>query len=236
MVYFTSFNKNKKENLFLKSILQDVAAYMTDEKWNMTFFEEIDEFLIFFRNKPLVNISCHDILAEGSIEALLEVRESYQDTLLILIADINTPPTMYLRPGIKADSLLLRPLSLESTKNTIKDVVRAYNDKVEHPNSSNSLIIEDKDGKQCIPYKTIYYFEAKEKKVFVRTLNDEFGFYSTLDKLEEVLPEEFCRSHRGFIVNVKKISKIFLSLNTIDLLDGFHIPLSRSYKPLFKDL
>ena len=63
---------------------------------------------------------------------------------------------------------------------------------------------------------------------------EEYGFYLTMDRLAEELPEQFLRCHRSFIVNSRKIRKIMLSQNLIGLEDGFDIPLSRSYKAVLK--
>jgi DNA-binding LytR/AlgR family response regulator len=65
---------------------------------------------------------------------------------------------------------------------------------------------------------------------------EAYGFYGTIDKLVDNLPSNFIRCHRGFIVNKYKIEKVILSQNIIYLEDGFDVPLSRSYKSLFKGM
>lgn len=95
--------------------------------------------------------------------------------------------------------------------------------------------IDTKEGSVRVPYDKIYYFEAREKKIYVCAGNEEFGFYHTMDKLSEELPEHFLRCHRGFVVNSLKIRKVMLSQNVIRLADGFEVPLSRSYKADLKE-
>jgi DNA-binding LytR/AlgR family response regulator len=100
----------------------------------------------------------------------------------------------------------------------------------------NSYVVETKDGMTHIPYEQIYFFEAREKKIYVCIGKEAYGFYGTIDKLVEELPSNFVRCHRGFIVNKNRIDRVVLSQNIIYLEDGFDVPLSRSYKPLFKGM
>lgn len=99
-----------------------------------------------------------------------------------------------------------------------------------------SLLLESREEKISIPLERIYYIEAMEKKVYVCTGAEEYGYYSTLDKLENDLPDNFVRCHRSFIVNTDKIKKVALSKNTIYLAEEYEVPLSRSYKAKLKGL
>ena len=91
--------------------------------------------------------------------------------------------------------------------------------------------METREGKTFIPYSQIFYFEAREKKVFLRTLYKEYGFYSTIEELAKGLPDYFLRSHRSFIVNRNTVEN--MKGNEVFLRQGFTIPLSRSYKSDF---
>ena len=107
----------------------------------------------------------------------------------------------------------------------------------QHQNQDEeTLLIETREGKTYIPLSKIYYFEAREKKIYVRLKKQEFTFYDTIEHLEESLPEGFLRCHRSFIVSRSRVQKVMLSKNLIELEDGISLPLSRSYKPVFKEL
>ena len=81
-----------------------------------------------------------------------------------------------------------------------------------------------------IPFSQIYYFEARDKKLFVRTKNEEYAFYDTIESLARLLPEHFQRCHRSYIVNMEKIYRIVPSENYIELTEQIGVPVSRSYK------
>ncbi len=91
-------------------------------------------------------------------------------------------------------------------------------------------MVESREGRVRVPYGQISYFEAREKKIFVRAGRREFGFYDTMDHLCEVLPEEFIRCHRSFIINRNKIEKVVLSQSTVVMEEGLMVPISRSYR------
>ena len=69
----------------------------------------------------------------------------------------------------------------------------------------------------------------------MRLKKRELAFYETIEHLAERLPEQFVRCHRSFIVSKKRIRKVMLSKNLIELEQGMEVPLSRSYKSAFKE-
>ncbi len=69
----------------------------------------------------------------------------------------------------------------------------------------------------------------------MRLKKQEMAFYETMEHLEERLPDYFVRCHRSFIVSRQRIRKVMLSKSLIELEQGMQIPLSRSYKPAFKE-
>ena len=79
-------------------------------------------------------------------------------------------------------------------------------------------------------------YESREKKLFCNTGDEEYPFYGTLDQLAEQLGEDFVRCHRSFLANRKKIERVYLSGNVIELKGNISLPLSRSYKPEVKKM
>ena len=96
--------------------------------------------------------------------------------------------------------------------------------------------IHSRNGNQNIPYSSISYIEARGRKLYLRLDREEIGFVGTLEKLEQELPPNFCRTHRSFIVNADKIRQVQLTENLVLLWNGLAVPLSRSYKKNVKEL
>ena len=235
MVSIVTFDGKEKELLPLKSIMKDVAAIVSDDYWSFNFFTSLKEFNEYIEGQPLIDIGCYDIAIDGAMESLHAFRSVYDSSLLVLIVDADISPLVYLKPGIRPDSLLMRPLSGRPVREALHELFSLHSNEIDKNDGTKSYVIDSRDGKTSIPYSSIYYIEAREKKVFIRTLNDEYGFYDTIERIQESLPDSFSRCHRSFIVNKDKIEKVLLSQNLLELVDGFDVPLSRSFKPDFKN-
>ncbi|MBD5486328.1 MAG: LytTR family transcriptional regulator [Lachnospiraceae bacterium] len=234
MISMLIYDRIKKELDKLRESAGDHAAYLSDEYWNIMPAQTREQAVQHGEMTPLLNTACMDITGEGDISCVEDFRRKYKEMSLLLIADTSISPMSYVRPGIMASSLLLRPCGDEEIGRVMKEFLTAYMERFE--TGQSSFVVETREGKLHIPFDKIYYFEAREKKLHIQTDREEYGFYGTIDKLEEELPVHFMRCHRSFIVNTRKIEKIVLSQNIIYLAEGRDVPLSRSYKAALKEL
>lgn len=227
MVYLLTVSGSETEEKQLKEVYKELAAKLSDDFWNMDFCRSISECREYIKNEPLLDLICVDISLKESIDFLGILRKRYLSSGLVLVADVNTPPTAYLRPGIRPDGILIRPFVRNGIIRTLEDCFVSYLTAYDEERD-DSFIVETRDGKTVIPYNKIYYFEAREKKVFLRTLHEEFGFYATIEELMLCLPNYFLRTHRSFIANKCMVEN--LKNNMLNLHQGFAVPVSRSYK------
>lgn len=234
MISMLIYDRMKKELDKLRESAGNQAAYLSDEYWNIMLAQTREEAEVHEEQTPLLNTACMDITGDGGIPYIEEFRKKYKELSLLLIADTSISPMSYVRPGIMASSLLLRPCGDEEIDRVMKEFLAAYLERFE--TGQGSFVVETREGKLHIPFDKIYYFEAREKKLHIQTDREEYGFYDTIDRLEEELPAHFMRCHRSFIVNTRKIEKVVLSQNIIYLAEGRDVPLSRSYKAALKEL
>lgn len=232
MVSMAAYDENTIELEKLKTVTRELAARLSEDRWKIEQISRLEQFRTYIAGSPLLDLLLYDVSGAGALDYLRQLRKEYRTAGLLLLADKKLSPMAYLRPDIQADSLLLKPWTEEQVWEILEEFIREYLEAIQRESGPGEqlYIIETKEGKISIPYDKIYYFEAREKKICVCTGREEFGFYHTIDKLKEELPEQFIRCHRGFIVNSFKIRKIMLSQNTICLADDFEVPLSRSYK------
>lgn len=229
------YNSKAEEKESILRAIRMAAAKLTEEQWEIAYFDRREEIEGFVKDGKLMDLAGYDVTPSGSIPYLEKLRNHYQKTMLFLIADASLSPMEYIRPTILASSLILRPLTPEKLESGIRELVESMLG--QHQNQDEeTLLIETREGKTYIPLSKIYYFEAREKKIYVRLKKQEFTFYDTIEHLEESLPEGFLRCHRSFIVSRSRVQKVMLSKNLIELEDGISLPLSRSYKPVFKEL
>ena len=236
MISLLTYDRSEKELQELRLLSKDLVALLSDEYWNMEHVQTLAFMKEYLKDKPLLDMLLYDVTQKEDLEYLHDVRKQYKETKLMLIVDMKTSPMEYLKPGISASSLLLRPWTKEQAREVLEEFFKVFLEQMGQDESDKVYVIEAKEGSQRIPYEQIYYFEARDKKIYVCTGKEEIGFYDTIDNLAEGLPEHFIRCHRGFIVNKNKIKKVALSQNMIFLTDGFDVPLSRSYKSVVKGL
>lgn len=175
-----------------------------------------------------------DVSTETARQALLPARAACRDAFLLAIAERNTSPLLFLTPGIRPDSLVLRPVEPGEARRAAAEMVIELLRQA--ADSSLNFTFHTRDSSQNIPYSAISYIEARERKIYLRLDREEIGFAGTLEKLAEELPPNFCRTHRSFIVNTDKIRQVQLTENLVLLWNGLAVPLSRSYKKNVKEL
>lgn len=235
MIAMLAYTSSKEELPLIRKLTEDLAAFHSEEKWELYCFSLLLDVRAFFDGQPLVNMACYDVTKKGSLALLSGIRKQYREMPLMLIADDTLSPMEYVRPDILASGLILRPFSEETLKAKLKDMIQQYLEQTEGTKTEEAFVMSVKDGKTRIPYRQIYYMEARDKKIYLRLKEKELAFYGTIEELEKKLPPAFMRCHRSFLVNREYIEKIMLSRNEILLLHGISIPLSRSYKPRFKE-
>lgn len=224
-------NKEDKENDDISRIFKTEIAYHTDEVLriiNCKTCEEVNKILEVCGNLDIV---CYDITTDDGIHMVEKVRNQNKTAYIILIATPRISPLKYMKPSIMAASLLFRPMGESDIRDVADEAIHTF----DHESSKQIYIVETEDGKDRVPYTDIIYFESREKKIFCCTRYREYGFYGTLDKLEQELPDNFKRCHRGYILNTSWIRKVALSENTIYLKEDYVIPVSRSYKSVMKE-
>lgn len=234
MISMMVYNSRNEERELMQHTIRQAAARLTEEKLELEYFERLEQMTAFLKGSPLLDMACFDVSSKGSIDYLERVRRQYRETLLLLIAEPAMSPMEYIRPTILASSLLLRPVTGERLMDNLSELLEQYQEK-NSGGEEESLVIENREGKTFVPFSKIYYFEAREKKIYLRLKKQELTFYDTLEHLAERLPESFVRCHRSFIVSRSRIRRVMFSKNLIVLEQGMEIPLSRSYKPVFKE-
>ena len=234
MISMMVYDSRGEERKMMQHTIRQAAARLTEEKLELAYFERLEQMNVFLKGSPLLDMACYDVSAKGSIDFLERLRRQYKETLLLLIAEPSMSPMEYIRPTILASSLLLRPITEDRLMDNLSELWEQYQEK-DSGEEEESLVIETREGKTYVPFSKIYYFEAREKKIYLRLKKQELTFYDTLEHLAERLPASFVRCHRSFIVSRSRIRRVMLSKNLIVLEQGMEIPLSRSYKPAFKE-
>lgn len=225
-----------KESKLIESEMRNAAALVSEDDWQIFSCNTLESYADMFKEKTKIDISCFDVTPDSAIEMLEDLRKKDKSAMLVLISDVTVSPLKYMKPALMAGALILKPLNSPVIFATFKDVLKEVCSSSDDEDDSDKFCVETKSGQKFVSFDKILYFEAREKKIFLNTPHEEIAFYSSLELLEQSLPENFVRVHRGFIINAKKISQIVFAENIIYLGDDIIVPLSRSFKPVLKEM
>ena len=234
MIFGIMLDSNQQEEQRIRQYLRKLTAYYTDEKLELKVLHGFTSFVEEVQKAGLLDVAIIDVTMQGALEAARLLRRQFAKIEILVIADVSVSPVQYMHPSIRASALLLRPESMvwEDTMRDFYEQLPAVREQQE--SQKNVLWIKNREGTFRIPFEQIYYLEAREKKVFIRTRQEEFGVGETMEKLAEQLPENFVRCHRSFVVNEEHITQIRLSESLLYLGKELFVPISRTYKERFK--
>lgn len=236
MISFLTFSGVKNEMQIIKDCTLNAAEKVGNEYWDYRQFDNIDRLYAYITEDPIVDMSCMDIVADKALSAVKTVRAKNSEMMLVVIADASVPPTQYIRPDVMAGALLLRPFTQSDVDTVLSECVSTYCKHFYSNDNNNCFVIDDRSGRQLVPYSKIIYFEARAKKIYLNTSSAEISFYDTLDELEKRLGDNFVRCHRSFIVSREHIKSVVTAKNIVLLDNGYEVPLSRTYRQRLKEI
>ncbi|GAA4305687.1 LytR/AlgR family response regulator transcription factor [Aestuariibaculum suncheonense] len=187
--------------------------------------------------KELINTLTPDLIFLDVEMPGLNGFEVLQALEVIPIVIFCTAYDQYSLQAFETNSLdyLVKPVRQERLETTIKKLKlfdRSSNENIlntlrkltalKSDTKMTSITIKKGDKIVFIKLEEVLYFEANEKYVMVHTNIEKHLSEQSLLKLEQKLPEEFLRVHRGIIINtnhVKEVQKYFsnrfiITLNT----------------------
>lgn len=237
MITMFIYSHIKKELRLFKETGFEIVCRLSEEDWDFQLYHDMDSVCELLERCPLIDIALVDVTQDGAIVCAERLRHDNANLYMIVLTDAFVSPVTYIKPTVRAASLIMRPVDVAQVKTVFTDAVRELVRKhSDGENNEKVLVIENREGKCFIPYEQILFFESREKKIFVNTATKEYAMYDTLDEIEKKISDSFLRCHRSYIVAKQRIKQVMLSQSLVILDGDFQIPLSRSYKKVFKEL
>lgn len=213
------------DELMLKSLSLKIEEFINKNNiYNFSFeyfcYQNPDE-LIAEHKKGCFDAAFLDIEIKNSINGLNTGDELYNLNNDIVIFYV-TSYINYVVESIKHRVYrFVKKFNDRELENGIKDMLKdfAYNE-----SRYNFLY---KEANLSIKMIKINYFEGCHNKVIIVTDNSTYEQRTSINKLEKTLPIIFCRCHRSYIVNVRKVENC--DRNKIILSNGMTVPLGRKY-------
>ena len=162
------------------------------------------------------------------IDYAIKLRSEWRVLFVIFVLENPADVTAIARPSIQVSGILFSPPQVDVLYKTIWEVYKEFSRA--HKSKQPRFVV--KSGAENIFINTgdIYFFEARAKKIAIKTLTQEISFYSNFDAVMEQLSEGFVRCHKGFVVNLQHISGVNWRGMELALSDGSYLPVSRSFK------
>ena len=170
-----------------------------------------------------------DECSEVVIHVAQSVRRTEETVFLLLVSDRDRDLTALFRPKIRPSGILFRPLKNANLREMLDEIVDEI-ERLAQTEADDVFIFKSEGVSRRIPFRDILFFEASNKKVILHTAGQEIGYYASIDNLITLLPPQFVRCHRGFLVNVHKIEELRGADMELKLIGGVRIPVSRSQR------
>lgn len=130
---------------------------------------------------------------------------------------------------INAFHYLLKPIDEKKFKTVFNRAVKEiYSTEVYQ---QKYVIVKRNNVQKKILFKDIYYIESSNKKVIFHTKDGILDIYGKMDEWQEELGNSFYRCHRGYLVNMEKITAY--SYDTIEVINGDSLILAQKKYPEF---
>ena len=116
---------------------------------------------------------------------------------------------------VGAFQYLLKPVDEEKFAQVFARAVKQIEAGRVQPQLSHALTLQSAGTSRTVPLDSIYYIESSNHKVVLRLKDGEFSCYAKIRDLEAELGDQFCRVHKGYLVNlayVEGYSKTELTL------------------------
>lgn len=135
----------------------------------------------------------------NGMDAAAEFRKYNREAILIFA----TRATRYAVRGYSVDAIgyLVKPIGIHALGQVLEKALRLYRER----SRNQTVMLKTRDGMVKVNTDSIRYIEAASHLLHIYMGDTVHDIWSGLDKMQELLPENFVCCHRGFIVNLKYV-------------------------------
>lgn len=91
------------------------------------------------------------------------------------------------------------------------------------------IIVKHNEIYTKINFDTILFIESDKNYLILNCEDATYRYRSTITDFENLMPNYFIKTHKGFIINCQKVKEFS---NSLILINDFKIPISKSFKEL----
>ena len=155
------------------------------------------------------------------------LQQSAKGSYLILMAKDMKKILETISPNLRPSGYLLLPADQTEIKHLIQNICQEY-EKITGESACFRFKIRSRI--YSVDINNIDYFEAANKKMILRTVNQEYEYYDNFENIKAFLPDCFLRTHKSFLVNMNNVKNIDFKEMWMSFKDGAVAYISRGYK------
>ncbi len=212
------------EEEFVASLREQVTKILQNSgiSFDIESFSSGEELLSYIRkNSVEFDLIFMDIFMKeiNGIDAAKDIRLTNDSTAIIF----TTSSSQHILAGYEVQALqyLLKPIDGQALEVALDiDLKRRF---------QNQYFVFKSGGMTVkVPFEEIEYIESMIKSVKLVTKQSNYVIRTGITEIEHRLPQKwFCRSHRGFIINLQHISK--MSTQNLTTISGTELPIGKTY-------
>lgn len=171
------------------------------------------------------DIIFQDIRLEGmnGIETAKMLRERMDEAVLIFVTGMKE--YVFEAFDVAAFHYLLKPVREDKFAEVFERAVMEAEKRRQRSGGPEYLLIRRRNHSVKLNREEILYIESRQRKAAIHTLQRVLETYATMNGLEKELGAQFYRCHRGYLVNLARITGY--TGDTITLCNGENIYLAR---------
>ena len=193
------------------------------EIYNFSSSDELIEKVNDYELSAVYFLDCSEV-TDLMIERL---QQSAKGSYLILMADNMKKILDTISTNMRPSGYLLLPAERDEVTRIIKSVCEEYESIT---GETACFRFKIKSRIYSVDISNIDYFEAANKKMILRTANQEYEYYDSFDNIKTFLPDYFLRTHKSFLVNMNNVKNIDFKEMWLSFRDGAVAYISRGYK------
>lgn len=219
-------------------IADHIASILENANYEVIGIFDEAQSLFTFLEEQVPDLLILDINLNGDLDGVdiaYEINSKHEIPIIFLTSNTDkrtiervkrTMPVSFIAKPYTADGLVSNvDIALHKSKELLQNKLKT-NSRVE----DDAIFVKDKNELVKIMYDNIAYVQAMDNyAIIVVTTGKKYVVPHTLKKLEEdLLPHNFIKTHRSYLVNYRHISSILpkaVKINDIE------IPLSEGHKP-----
>lgn len=165
-----------------------------------------------------------EMVGTNGMDVAKQIRKIDKGVIILFITNLAS----YAIEGYKVEAVdyVLKPVAYLDFAMKIRRAVRKVSQK-----EDNTISVDTVDGLKVFPVSEIYYVEVLSHYLIYHTKSGDFKSRGSLKVAEaQMIPYNFFRSHKCYIINFKYITAV--KAKEI-IVDNTILPLGRAYKETF---